>query len=393
MVPRTAATFVQYAAGKYPVVTITGPRQAGKTTLAQAAFPGKPYLNMENPSDRQRALADPVAFFALYPDGLILDEFQKAPELVSYIQVIADQQRRNGLFVLIGSQQLAVSETVSQSLAGRTAMIRLLPFSLQEMPVKLSVDEAIYSGGYPRIFDQNLNPSLALGDYVETYVERDVRQVLAVRELSLFRRFLALCAGRVGCLLDVNALANEVGVSRTTISHWLSVLEAGYIAFLLQPWHNNISKRLVKSPKLYFYDTGLAACLMGIENARQVATHPQRGNLFENLVVTEVLKAHYHRGERHDLFFYRDYQSHEVDLLIQHGHQFLPIEIKSSATFHPTFARGFANLPASLPLTANPPVVVYGGQDDQLISAVRLTNPWKLWEVVAQASQPARVMS
>lgn len=383
MVQRTAFTFVQEIAGKYPVVTITGPRQAGKTTLARAAFPDKPYLNMENPSDRQRAVADPVAFFALYPNGLILDEFQKVPELASYIQVIADREKRNGMFVLTGSQQLEVSQTVSQSLAGRSAMVRLLPFSLQEIPQKLSADDAILYGGYPRIFDQNLNPSQALGDYVETYVERDVRQLLAVRELSLFKRFLALCAGRTGCLIDASSLANDVGVSRTTISHWLSVLEATYIVFLLQPWHTNLGKRLVKSPKLYFYDTGLAAYLLGIENARQVVTHPQRGSLFENLVVTEVLKYRYHRGQRANLFFFRDFRDHEVDLLIQYGHQFLPVEVKSAATFHDSFADGFAKLPADLARHPHPPLVVYSGDADQPIGETRLTNPWKLPDVLA----------
>ena len=370
-------------AGKYPVLTITGPRQSGKTTLARCTFPNHSYISMENPSDRQRAAADPVAFFALYPDGLILDEFQKVPELASYIQTIVDQKQRNGLYVLTGSQQLEVSQTVSQSLAGRSAMLRLLPFSLQELPGSFSADEAIYQGGYPRIFDQQLNPSQALGDYIETYVERDVRQLLAVRELSLFRRFLGLCAGRIGQLLDMSSLANDVGVSRTTISHWISVLEATYIVFLLQPWHASLGKRLIKSPKLYFYDTGLAASLMGIENARQVATHPLRGNLFENLAVTEVLKYHCHRGRRANVFFYRDYQNNEVDLVIQYAHQFLPIEVKSSATFHESFSGGFTKLQAAFPRHSHPPIVVYAGDVDQHIGDIRLTNPWKLWQVLS----------
>ena len=272
--PRLTALFRQY-----PFVTVTGPRQSGKTTLCRASFPDLEYANLEAPDQRDFAESDPKGFLARFVDGAIIDEIQRVPELLSHLQVVADERGGNGLFVLTGSEQFRLSDAINQSLAGRTALLRLLPFSLTERQragEPGAVDEILYSGFYPRIIDQRLNPTQALADYFETYVERDVRRMGEIRNLSNFRRFVRLCAGRVGQLINLSSLGADAGVSHTTAREWLTVLEASYILFQLPPYHANISKRLVKSPKLYFCDTGLAAYLIGIENAGQVATHPSR---------------------------------------------------------------------------------------------------------------------
>jgi predicted AAA+ superfamily ATPase len=289
---------------KYPVLTITGPRQAGKTTLCRDAFPDLAYVNLESPDRREFASGDPRGFLREVADGAILDEIQRAPELVSYIQEHVDEKRRNGLFVLTGSQQFRVTEAISQSLAGRTAILRLLPFTIAEaaaLRTDLDADGMLYTGFYPRIYDQTLDPTQALGDYFETYVERDVRQISEIRNLSGFRTFVKLCAGRVGQLLNLQGLGNDAGVSHTTAREWISVLEASYVVFLLPPLHANVSKRLIKASKLYFYDVGLAAYLLGIENEKQIFAHPLKGALFENLIVMEALKHRYNQGLRSNL--------------------------------------------------------------------------------------------
>ncbi len=279
------AKYATTAFAKYPVITITGPRQSGKTTLARNTFTEKPYANLENPVTRQFAEEDPLAFLGQYPQGAIIDEIQRVPELLSYIQVIVDERRENSLFVLTGSQQFELMHGITQSLAGRTALLKLLPLSIAELATHFSpgVDEMLFKGFYPRIYDQDIAPDQAYGDYFETYVERDLRQLVNVKNLSLFQRFVKLCAGRCGQLLNLNSLANDTGISHSTAREWMTVLEASYIVFLLQPFHANIGKRLVKSPKIYFYDVGLASWLLGIEEQRQIATHPLRGGLFENM--------------------------------------------------------------------------------------------------------------
>lgn len=286
---------------RYPFVTVTGPRQSGKTTLCRETFPSLKYINLEAPDQREFAESDPRGLLATLDGSAILDEIQRAPGLLSYLQVFADERGRNSLFVLTGSEHFKLSEAISQSLAGRTALLRLLPFSLverQRIGADNRVDEILYAGFYPRIYDQELEPRQALSDYFETYVERDVRRMGGVGDLSAFRQFAALCAGRVGSLLDLTSLGNDVGVSRTTIRNWLAVLERSYIVFLLQPYHANIRKRLVKTPKIYFYDVGLTAHLLGIQEAGQIATHPLRGQMFENIVVAEAVKHCWNRGRR-----------------------------------------------------------------------------------------------
>ena len=309
MIPRTISPHLQTLFGQYPFVTVTGPRQSGKTTLCRMAFPELAYVNLESPRVRRFAQEDPERFLAAYRDGAILDEIQRAPELLSWLQVLADERRRNGLFVLTGSGQFLLFDKVDQSLAGRTALLRLLPLSIEELHAggtKPDVDDLLFTGFFPRIYDQGLDPTIALGDYVETYLERDIRRIGEIRNLSAFQRFVRLCAGRVGQLLDFSALGADAGVTHSTARNWLSLLEASYILFRLGPFHANARKRLVRSPKLYFYDVGLAAWLLDIDDIRQMRTHPLRGPLFENAVVVEALKHCYNRGRQPRVSFFRD---------------------------------------------------------------------------------------
>ena len=352
---------------QYPFVTVTGPRQSGKTTLCRAAFPHLKYVNLETPNQREFAESDPEGFLSLLADGAILDEIQRVPELLSYLQVLADEAGQNGLFVLTGSEQFRLSDAISQSLAGRTALLRLLPFSLAERRqtgASDRVDDILYSGCYPRIHDQKLEPYQALGDYFETYVERDVRRIGEIRNLSSFRRFVRLCGGRVGQLANLSALGADAGVSHTTARHWLTVLEASYVVFQLPPFSANIRKRLVKSPKLYFYDVGLASHLIGIENAGQMSTHPLRGALFENAVVVEALKHRFNWGRRANLSFFRDIRGLECDLLYEDGNSIGAIEIKSGATIASDYFDALNRIAKVLPQISNK-AVVYGGLDRQ----------------------------
>ena len=360
--PRLVALFKQY-----PFVTVTGPRQSGKTTLCRSVFPDLAYVNLEAPDQREFAESDPRAFLARLDDGAILDEIQRVPSLLSYLQVLADEKGRNGLFVLTGSEQFRLSDAIGQSLAGRTALLRLLPFSLAERQLtgaSTAVDDILYSGFYPRIHDQGLDPRQALGDYFETYVERDVRQLGEIRNLSSFRRFVRLCAGRVGQLVNLSSLGADAGVSHTTAREWLTVLEASYIVFQLEPFHTNLQKRLIKSPKLYFYDVGLASYLMGIEHAKQVATHPLRGSLFENTVVIEALKHRFNRGRQSNLSFFRDVRGLECDLFYETGQGIGAVEIKSGATIASDYFSSLNRVAKRIPHIISK-CVVYGGIDRQ----------------------------
>ncbi len=367
MVRREITTPLVSLFRQYPFVTVTGPRQSGKTTLCREVFPELAYVNLEAPDQREFAESDPRSFLVRLGGGAILDEIQRVPNLLSYLQVIADEKRTNSLFVLTGSEQFRLSNAISQSLAGRTALLRLLPFTLaerQQAGASNEVDDILFSGFYPRIHDQRLDPRQALGDYFEAYVERDVRQLGEIRNLSSFQRFVRLCAGRVGQLVNLSSLGADAGVSHTTAREWLTILEASYIVFQLQPFDSNVRKRLIKSPKLYFYDVGLASYLIGIENAKQIATHPLRGHLFENAVVMEALKHRFNQGQRANVSFFRNQRGLECDLFYETGRGIGAIEIKSGATLASDYFDSLKRVALLVPdITAK--LVVYGGTDRQ----------------------------
>ena len=364
MIQRDIHNKVQQLSKKFPVVTITGPRQAGKTTLAKMAFPGYNYVNLEHPETRTIALEDPKSFFMQYPAPVIIDEIQRAPQLLSYIQVIVDEQKTNGIFILTGSQQLLLNASVSQSLAGRTALVTLLPFSINEVKQfyngDLLRDQCIFNGFLPRIFDQNQEPLIAYRNYLHTYVERDVRQLINLKDLYTFEKMLKLLAGRIGQLINLNSLANDTGVSAKTISHWLSVLEASYIIFRLQPFYENFGKRVIKSSKIYFYETGLASYLLGIENEKQVARDPLLGGLFENMVIIECVKSRTNIALDPNLYFYRDSHHNEVDLIHKQGEKLIPIEIKASQTYNPHFIKSLVRF-RSISKNSGTGYVIYAG--------------------------------
>jgi len=385
MIDRAMEPVLKELAAKYPVVTITGPRQSGKTTLCRKVFPNMAYANLERPDTRDFAINDPRGFLGGYSHGVILDEIQRAPQLLSYIQVIVDERDASGQFILTGSQQLEVLNSVSQSLVGRTALLKLLPFSMAELGrrrLPISVDRLLLTGFYPRIYDKQLDPTQAMGDYFETYVERDMRQLASVKDLSAFEKFVKLCAGRIGQILNLQSLGNDVGVSHTTARVWLSILEASYILFILPPWYRNISKRLIKSPKLYFYDVGLASFLLGLENELQVKRDPLRGNLFENLVVMEALKYRYNRGRKSNLCFYRDGKGNEVDIIIEFGSDLFPVEIKAGETITPDYFKGliqFRKVVSDLPWKAG---LIYGGLERQMRSDTRIYPVYDLEDML-----------
>jgi uncharacterized protein len=323
-------------ASQYPVITLTGPRQSGKTTLCKKSFPNYAYVNLEDLSARNYAIDDPHGFLQQFDDdGVILDEIQRTPDLPSYIQTIIDTKNKAGQFILTGSQQLEVTDTINQSLAGRTAILRLLPFAYDEIYHEgktAELSNILYSGFYPRIHDQNLDPTEALSFYLATYIERDLRRLINIKDLSAFERFLKICATRVGQLLNYSSLANECGINQNTVKEWLSLLKASYIIYEIQPHFENFRKRLTKSSKLYFYDVGLASYLLGITKPEHIDAHPMRGALFENFIVGEFIKNCYNNVKDSNLYFFRDHTGNEVDLVLDLGLQLISIEIKASKT-------------------------------------------------------------
>ncbi len=376
-VKREISSHIRKLAKQLPVVTITGPRQSGKTTLVREVFKNKPYFNLEIPDIREFALTDPRGFLSNIPNGAIIDEIQRAPNLTSYIQDIVDEKKVNGMFILTGSQQLAVSNTINQSLAGRTALVKLLPFSLQEVTKNYKnteLNDLLYSGFYPRIYEQKLDPTRTMADYFETYVERDLRQLAQIKNLNLFQKFVKLCAGRAGQILNLNNLASDVGISHTTVREWITLLEASYVVFLLQPYHASIKKRLIKSPKLYFYDVGLISYLLGIENKNQIITHPLRGHLFENMVVLELLKNRYNQGKSNNLNFYRDSNGNEVDILYAIENKIFPIEIKASETFTSDYLKGINSFTKNFPNLFSQGAVIYSGKVNQTRKNIKICN-------------------
>ena len=363
MIPRKIENSLREALDEYPVVTIFGPRQSGKTTLAKSCCPGFGYVNLEEQEESELAAADPKAFFLRHPAPVVIDEIQRVPSLVSQIQVAVDADRaRCGRFVLTGSHQTTLAEAVDESLAGRTAILELLPLSLDELGdgKGAATDELLFRGFMPELHAARKNPARYYRNYLRTYVERDVRRLVNVRDLILFERFVALLAGRIGQTVNFASLAGETGVSSTTVSSWLSVLEASFLVYRLKPWFSNVSKRFVKSPKIYFAETGLAAHLLGIRNPGQLATHPLRGALFENMCVMEVRKRFLNAGEDAPISFLRTEKGFEIDLLVHEAAGIRPVEIKSAMTFNRNLVRNLEVFAREEPACSSP-VLLYDG--------------------------------
>lgn len=380
MIKRQAAHTLASLSRGFPVVTVTGPRQSGKTTLVRDFFSDKPYVSLEELDQREYATTDPRGFLASYPDGAVLDEVQNCPELFSYIQGTVDKDKRCGLFILTGSQQFGLLSRITQSLAGRAGFVHLLPFALSELQEAgrktTSLDSLLFSGLYPPLYDRDVKPPTWHANYILTYLERDVRQMVNVRDLTTFQRFLKMCAARNGQLLNLSSLANDCGITHNTAKAWISILEASYIVFLLTPHHKNFGKRLVKSPKLYFHDTGLAAYLLGIQNAEQFSIHSMRGALFEGFVISQLLKSRYNRGLASNLCFWRDSTGNEIDLIMEKGEKLEPLEIKSGQTITRDYFKGIDKWLVFAGETAGPARIVYGGKETQLRTGVEVI-PWQ----------------
>lgn len=369
LIKRNAEKILKKLASSYPAVVVTGPRQSGKTTLTQAVFQDKPYVSLEDPDTRGFADTDPRGFLGQYPKGAILDEVQRCPDLFSYLQTRLDADKKMGQFILTGSQQFGLISGISQSLAGRAAKISLLPFSLYELQEEnkapKTLDALLFKGLYPPIYDRKLEPNIWHANYVDTYVERDVRQLINVRDLSVFQRFVRMCAARTGQMLKLTDLATDCGITHNTAKAWLSVLEASYIIHLLQPHHRNFNKRLIKSPKLYFYDTGLAAWLLNIQNEEQMSIHPARGQLFETWVIAELMKYRYNQALASNLYFWRDHKGHEIDILLEQANILAPIEIKSGQTVAGDFFKSLKKFQSLAGDEAARGTLVYGGKQSQ----------------------------
>lgn len=379
MIKRNAADLLKKLAVGFPVVSIIGPRQSGKTTLAQHCFAEKPYVTLEDPDTRDYALHDPRSFLAQFPDGAILDEVQRCPDLFSYLQGIVDRDGRMGLFILTGSQQFSLKEGISQSLAGRVGMVHLLPLAQDELlaagDLPTTLDEFLYKGAYPPIYTRPVEAFQWYANYVSTYLERDVRQLIYVQDLALFQRFLRVCAHHVGQLVNLTQIANDCGISQKTVEAWLSVLEASYLVVRLQPWYRNFNKRLVKTPKLYFYDTGLVCWLLGIREVEQVKFHAMRGALFENLVISECHKYLFNQGEHPEIWFWRDRSGHEVDMVLERGGQFRAVEVKSGQTLSQDQFKGL-QFWQELTGNAGKALLVYGGEQAQQRTVAQVV-PWR----------------
>ena len=364
----------------FPVITMTGPRQSGKTTLLRNVFKQLPYYSLENLDVRRFALNDPVGFLTQHPEGMILDEVQNAPDLLSYIQGMVDETPEKR-FVLSGSSQFSVIRQITQSLAGRTGVLELLPLSYSEVKKDAdeeTLDSVILKGFFPALYSGKNIFNLLYPSYVKTYLERDVRDLLQIKDLMQFQTFLRLCAGRIGSLFNASELSGEVGVSANTIKSWLSVLEASYIITMLPPFYENTRKRLTKTPKLYFCDTGLACYLLGIETEQHLARDKMRGHLFENFIITEALKCRYNKGKESNLYFYRDSNGVEVDLLIKNGSDYTAVEIKSSQTYHPDFQAGIRTLSTVMKERITNKVILYAGDFENETADIKLLNYQKM---------------
>ena len=342
MILRVAQAELINLASQYKAIAVIGPRQSGKTTLVRAVFPEKPYVSLENLEARSYALEDPKAFLNQFPHGAVLDEVQRTPALFSYLQQIIDESDQKAQFILTGSNNFLLQQNITQSLAGRVGYLHLLPFSLSEIQdvAPAQIHELLFKGFYPPLYDQNFEIQKWLSNYIKTYLEKDVRQLRSIENLVVFEKFLRLCAGRVGQLFNKNALALETGVDSKTIESWIGVLEASFIVLRLQPHHKNFNKRIVKMPKLYFYDVGLASALLGVQEAKQLEFHPFKGNLFENMVIIELLKQRLNTGKSNNLYFWRNSKGNEVDVIIDNFDHLIPVEIKVGKTITQEYFKG-----------------------------------------------------
>ena len=366
MIGRSLGKKILAMAKTFPVVSLTGPRQSGKTTLVRALFPRYAYVNFENLNDRAAAEEDPIRFLKSFvPKGVVIDEAQKLPELFSYLQVVVDESREMGRFILTGSQNFLLLEKITQSLAGRVAVLHLMPFGMNELDkaglLPEAADSLLFAGTYPVLYDRQVAAPDYYPSYIQTYIERDVRSIKNIGDLAAFQRFVRLCAGRTGQLLNLSSLGDELGINYKTVSSWISILEASFIVFLLKPHYKNFNKRIVKQPKLYFFDTGLLCSLLDIQSADQLRSHYLRGNIFETFIVAEYIKQRFHTGARSNAFFWRDNTGHEVDMLIEEGDTFRAVEIKSGETLAPDFFKGLKFFSKISGLPPDNCYLIYGG--------------------------------
>ncbi len=366
IIPRKIASVASLLLRKYPLLTVTGPRQSGKSTFARMLKPDFEYINLEDIDHRRFAINDPKGFIERYNKNVILDEVQNAPELISQLQVHTDKIGKNGLYILTGSQNFQLFEKISQSLAGRTALCTLLPFSLEELrdiQLTKSWEELCWKGMYPRLHHQKIKPELFYPDYITTYIERDTRQIMNIKDLALFRRFMSLCAGRIGQLLNMNDIGNNLGVDNKTVRQWLGVLESSYIIYLLPPFYENFNKRVLKTPKLYFYDTGIASFLLNIRSTNDLKNHFARGALYENFIINELMKNCYNNRVQPPFFFFRDSNGNEVDLLIDQSGFTYAAEIKAGKTINDSFFKGL-NYFIGLDKKKIKSICIYGGDEN-----------------------------
>lgn len=380
MIKRQIEKELVLAAESMPVVSLTGPRQSGKTTLVKAVFPDHRYVNLEEPDTREYAITDPRGFLNDTGGKVIIDECQYAKDIFSYIQADVDNNPQNGKFILTGSQNILMSDRISQSLAGRAAILRLLPFSISELDdtpyQKDNYTDYLYQGFYPRIYDQKLEPARWYASYINTYLERDVRQIINVGDLHSFQTFIKLCAGRIGQLVNLSAMSNEIGVSYQTVKRWLSVLEASYVIFMLPPYYRNFNKRVVKSPRLYFYDPGLAVNILGLKSSDQVTTHYMKGELFESLVLSEIRKSVMNSGAEPSMYFWRDSNGNEVDCILDTGSDPTAIEIKAAMTLNQHLFKGLKKWQELSGLLRDSLYLVYGGSENQDRTDIKIRS-WK----------------
>lgn len=381
---RELSSVLEEAYRYFSVITVTGPRQSGKTTLIRNLFPHLPYYSLESLDIRSFAENDPIAFLNQNEEGMILDEVHNAPDLLSYIQGIVDEHP-DKRYILSGSSQFAMLKRVTQSLAGRTAVFELMPLSYSEtkdLTADVPLDKLLFNGFYPAIYSGRNVPEFLYPAYMKTYLDRDVRDLLQIKDMMQFHIFIKLCAGRIGSLFKASELANEIGVSPNTISSWLSVLQASYIVTLLPPYFENTSKRLTKMPKLYFLDTGLSCYLLGIESPEQLSRDKMRGALFENFVVTEALKQRYNQGKESNLYFYRDSNQNEIDLLLKRNTRLYGIEIKSSMTYHKDFEKALKRIDEWVKAPVDGKAVVYAGNFENTAGEIKLLNYTNMDEVL-----------